>query len=90
MSPKPTLIIHGATSYTAAELLVYLESHPQTDQFEIILAGRNLQKLEDVNSTLKIKRETFRVDTKDPDEVRALIKKGDVVINLAGKLVYKG
>lgn len=80
----PTLIIHGATAYTALNLLSYLESHAQTDEFNFILAGRNLKKLEDVNSSLKIKRELARVDTNDEGEVRDLISKGDVVINLAG------
>jgi short subunit dehydrogenase-like uncharacterized protein len=84
MHSKPTLIVHGATAYTSHFLLLYLESHPQTNDFDVILAGRNLKKLEDVNSTLKVKRELFQVNTKDEDEVRAMVNKGDVVVNLAG------
>jgi short subunit dehydrogenase-like uncharacterized protein len=86
MSPNPTLIIHGATAYTALTLLSYLESHPQSDEFDIILAGRNLKKLEDVNSGLNVKRELFRVNLKDEGEVRELVGRGNVVINLAGEL----
>jgi short subunit dehydrogenase-like uncharacterized protein len=82
--PKPTLIIHGASSFTATELLAYLDAHPQGDQFDFILAGRNAAKLEARNAPLKTKREVVVVDLSDEGSVRALVAKGQVVVNLAG------
>lgn len=84
---KPTLIIHGASSFTATELLSYLDSHPQGDQFEFILAGRTRSKLEAKNAELGIKRQVEVVDLTDERSVRALVEKGDVVLNLAGTSV---
>ena len=84
MAPKPTLIVHGASSFTATELLSYLDSHPQGDQFEFILAGRTLSKLEAKNRDLGTEREIVVVDLTDEASVKELVSKGDVVINLAG------
>lgn len=87
---KPTLVIHGASSFTATELLSYLDSHPQGDQFEFILAGRTRSKLEAKNAELGIKRQVEVVDLTDERSVRALVEKGDVVLNLAGTSTVLG
>lgn len=84
MVHKPTLIIHGASSYTATELLAYLDTHPQGDQFEFILAGRTEAKLESKNDGLSTRREVVAVDLSDERSVEQLVEKGDVVVNLAG------
>lgn len=81
---EPTLIIHGASSYTAKELLKYLESHPDGRSFEFLLAGRTKAKLDKVNEGLKKAREVVVVDLEDEGSVKRLIAKGNVVINLAG------
>jgi short subunit dehydrogenase-like uncharacterized protein len=86
MTRKPTLIIHGASSFTATELLSYLDSHPQGDQFDFILAGRTLSKLQAKNAELGIEREVATVDLSEEASVRGLVERGDVVVNLAGRL----
>lgn len=85
---KPTLIVHGASSFTATELLAYLDSHPQGDQFEFILAGRSAEKLDAKNGPLKNKRQVVTVDLGDEKSVRNLVAKGQVVLNLAGRCRY--
>lgn len=82
---NPTIIVHGASSYTAKELLKYLESHPDAGSFEFLLAGRTKSKLEKANEVLKKPREVVVVDLEDEGSVKRLIAKGDVVINLAGQ-----
>nr|XP_018261104.1 uncharacterized protein I303_06825 [Kwoniella dejecticola CBS 10117]OBR83262.1 hypothetical protein I303_06825 [Kwoniella dejecticola CBS 10117] len=83
-SKKPTLIIYGATSYTARQLLAYLDTHPDSVSFDFILAGRNQQKLEQANNKLSQSREVVACQLDDPDGVRSLVAKGDIVVNLAG------
>ncbi|WVW86380.1 hypothetical protein I302_108426 [Kwoniella bestiolae CBS 10118] len=86
MTPKhkPTLIIYGATSFTARQLLHYLDTHPEGDQFEFILAGRNRQKLEVANAKLQRSREIIVCQLDDENGVRGMIERGEVVVNLAG------
>jgi len=81
---KPTVILYGATSYTGKELLNYFDTHPQNSEFDVILAGRNGAKLQNVAKDLKKRHETAVCRLTDADEVRDLISRGDVVINLAG------
>lgn len=87
MPSKPTLVIHGASAFTATELLSYLDNHPQGELFEFILAGRTRSKLEDKNAGLKNRREVLVVDVSKENDVKALVAKGDVVVNLAGEYV---
>lgn len=82
---NPTLIVHGASSFTAKELLRYLDSHPDAGSFEFILAGRTKAKLDKANEKLKKKREVVVVDLEDERSVKSLVARGEVVINLAGK-----
>ncbi|WWD19827.1 hypothetical protein CI109_104293 [Kwoniella shandongensis] len=81
---KPTLIVYGATSFTARQLLKYLESHPESSQFKFILSGRNAGRLESVNARLNTPREIEVADLADEARVKELVKKGDVILNLAG------
>ena len=84
----PTLIIYGATSFTARQLLLYLDTHPDSSQFEFILAGRNAQKLESLNEDLlQTRREVIACDLDDGIGVKRLVEQGQVVVNLAGMSV---
>jgi len=83
---KPTVIVYGATSYTAKELLIYLDTHAQNDEFDVILAGRNEDKLKAVSSKMKKKHEIAACQLDDEEGVKKLIARGSVVINLAGEL----
>nr|XP_018999967.1 uncharacterized protein I203_07496 [Kwoniella mangroviensis CBS 8507]OCF63428.1 hypothetical protein I203_07496 [Kwoniella mangroviensis CBS 8507] len=84
MTSKPTLIIYGATSFTARNLLSYLDTHSEGDSFEFILSGRNQQKLEIANGKLQRPREVVVCQLNDEDDVKKLVEKGQVVVNLAG------
>ncbi|WVQ94909.1 hypothetical protein IAU59_001995 [Kwoniella sp. CBS 9459] len=82
---KPTLIIYGATSFTARQLILYLDNHIDGKLFDFILAGRNASKLEATNNKLAGgKREIGVCQLDDEEGVKELVAKGDVVVNLAG------
>jgi short subunit dehydrogenase-like uncharacterized protein len=82
---KPTLLICGATSFTARVLLTYLDTHADSSRFEFILVGRNASKLDEANAALRTKRETLVVRLEDEGEVERMVERGDVVLNLAGE-----
>ncbi|CAK9780092.1 unnamed protein product [Cutaneotrichosporon oleaginosum] len=89
-SHTPTLVVYGATSYTAKHhLLPYLASHPDADSFRLVLSGRNIDKLTAVNDLLppNAEREIFPLKLNDQGGVEALCKRADVVLNLAGTLL---
>ncbi len=87
MSRKPTIIVYGATAFTAGPLLPYLDEHEDGDQFDFIIAGRNKTKLDAVNAKLRTKREVVACDINDEEAVKRLVDKGDVVMNLAGRCI---
>ena len=83
---KPTVIVYGATSYTAKELLLYLDTHTENDQFDVILAGRNEDRLKTAASKMKKQHAIAVCQLDDQADVKKLVAKGNVVINLAGEL----
>jgi short subunit dehydrogenase-like uncharacterized protein len=84
MPRRPTIIVYGATAFTAGPLLPYLDTHPDGEEFDFILAGRTKSKLDAANAKLTTKRKVVALDLKDKEGVRGLVEKGDVVMNLAG------
>jgi short subunit dehydrogenase-like uncharacterized protein len=82
---KAKVIVYGATSFTARELLTYLDNHPQSHLFDVILSGRNLQRLQASAEKLEKKHKIVACQLDDQEGVKNLISQGDVVINLAGE-----
>ncbi len=85
MARKPTIVIYGATAFAAGPLLPYLDEHPDGDDFDFILAGRNKSKLDAANAKLNIRREVVPLDLSDEESVKKLVATADVVMNLAGE-----
>lgn len=81
---KPVLVIYGATAYTAQQLFTYLDEHPEAEDFDFIIAGRNQTKLDKLNENLKTKREVIACELNDEEGVEAMVKRGDVIVNFAG------
>lgn len=88
----PTLVVYGATSYTATQhLLPYLATHPEADKFELVLAGRNAGRLEAANALLPgSTRKIVALTLEDTAAVEGLVGRADGVINLAGEWVEAG
>jgi short subunit dehydrogenase-like uncharacterized protein len=80
----PTIIVYGATSYTAYQFLQYIQSHPDADAFEVILAGRNRAKLVELANKLDKDWNVQAVELSDQEAVKNLVQMGSVVVNFAG------
>lgn len=84
-----TVTVYGATSYTGStHLLPYLDTN-YAGQVHLVIAGRNRAKLDALNATLSGSNEKHRsvaaLTLDDPEAVKALVDRSDVIINLAGK-----
>lgn len=87
---KPySVCIYGATSYTGRQVIDYLASHPQSKAFTFALAGRNKEKLEKLQSEddNAKKHDILVVDLQKEDEVKDMVAKSTVILNLAGELL---
>lgn len=87
----PTLVVYGATSYTATQhLLPYLATHPEADKFDLVLAGQNTSRLDAANALLPgSTRKIVTLTLDDTPAVEALVKRADAVINLAGMWIHE-
>lgn len=81
--PK-TVTIYGATAFSAGPTIGYLANHPESAEFDLILAGRNRQKLDKVQSGLDKKADVVAVQLDDEEGVKSLVERSDVIINFAG------
>jgi short subunit dehydrogenase-like uncharacterized protein len=88
--PTPTLIVYGATAFTAQPLLQYLKSHPDKGHFSVILSGRNLAKLDALNEKHGTHWPVIPADLKNEAQVVSLVENGDIVLNLAGPFARNG
>lgn len=89
-----TVTVYGATSYTGStHLLPYLDTN-YAGQVHLIIAGRNRSKLDALNASLSAINEKHRsvaaLTLDDPEAVKALVDKSDVIINLAGEFFCTG
>ncbi|ORY31619.1 Saccharopine dehydrogenase-domain-containing protein [Naematelia encephala] len=81
---KPTLIIYGATAFTGRQVVEYLDTHPDRDEFDVIISGRNAARLDGVKKGLKRDYKVVVLDLGDEQGVGGLVRMGEVVVNLAG------
>ena len=81
-----TLAIYGATAFTAGPVIEYLDNHPDSGQFKLILSGRNLEKLDKIQAKLSKKVEIVGLELSDEPGVKSLVDRSDVIINVAGTL----
>jgi short subunit dehydrogenase-like uncharacterized protein len=81
--PK-TVAIYGATAFSAGPTIEYLLNHPESADFKVVLAGRNRQKLEKLESSLSQKLDIAVLALDDSEAVKSFVDSADVIINLAG------
>lgn len=81
-----TVAIYGATAFSAGPAIEYLLSHPESADFRLVLAGRNRQKLEKVESNLAKGKdvEIAVLELGDEEAVKRFVESADVIINFAG------
>jgi short subunit dehydrogenase-like uncharacterized protein len=81
-----TVTIYGATAFTAGPVIEYLDHHPDSGLFKLILSGRNLEKLDRIQAKLSKKVEIVALELSDEEGLQSLVGRSNVVINVAGKL----
>jgi short subunit dehydrogenase-like uncharacterized protein len=103
MSREFDIIILGATGYTGqyesarrkprcspyvGRLITrYLEKHPERSKIKYAIAGRSVNKLNDLTKELKLDQSNVTiigVNISDFDELEALVKRTRLVINCVG------
>lgn len=80
-----TVAVYGATAFSAGPTIEYLLDHPESADFDLILAGRNGDKLDKVVSGFSKKVETVVLQLNDEEGVKKLAERTDVIINFAGR-----
>ncbi|KAK4687657.1 hypothetical protein P7C73_g2462, partial [Tremellales sp. Uapishka_1] len=84
-SSQPSILVYGATSFTALQFIEYIESHSQAKAFHTILAGRNGAKLEKLNAKLGGKWDTVAFELEDDQVVQGHVERCSIVVNFAGR-----
>lgn len=78
------IIVFGATGFTGkivARELVELAKH---ESFSWGIAGRSQAKMDKVLATCQTKVETIIADINDPDSIRNMCSKANILINCVG------
>lgn len=94
--PRHTILIYGATSYTARLVIDYLSAHPERKAFTYALAGRNPDKLKKLVDEVhrededgeQGKTEWIACPLEDTEQgrkrVAEMVSDAEIVVNLAG------
>lgn len=80
-----TVAVYGATAFSAGPAIEYLLDHPESADFELLLASRNGEKLDKVNSGFSRQSETVVLQLNDEEGVKKFAERADVIINFAGE-----
>jgi short subunit dehydrogenase-like uncharacterized protein len=83
-----TVTVYGATAFSAGPCIEYLVDHPESDQFKLILSGRNQEKLDKIQARLSKRVEIVALELSDEEGVKELVERSDVIINVAGMLLW--
>ncbi|WP_280480069.1 saccharopine dehydrogenase NADP-binding domain-containing protein [Nocardia cyriacigeorgica] len=76
------IILLGATGYTGSRVLSNLASMPQ--ESDIVLVGRNSERLRQQAHTAGVECETFQADASVPGALDSVLRKNDVLITTVG------
>lgn len=92
-----TFIVYGASGYTGQLTLEYICKHCDPTKVKFALAGRTAHKVEAVKKKVFAEYEWKGVDPpvigaslKDPQDVRRMVQRCDVMVNIAGPFMLTG
>lgn len=90
MQTEFDLVIYGATGFTGRLAAQYMMRPGIGDRLRVAIAGRNLQKLEEVQALCAIKPAIIIADSTQPTSIKAMVQKTKVVLSLAGPFTLYG
>lgn len=82
MQNRYDLVIYGATGFAGSVATKHLMESP--NEMRVAIAGRNRQKLEDLQQLCKIKPDIIIADSNDTASVESMVQSTKVVLNFAG------
>lgn len=86
-----TVLVIGATGFTGKLVAIYLATHPELSNFNLVLGGRSQSKLDAVVAELPAgTARTVKIDVNNDEEVENAVKPVNVVINTAGPFWHYG
>jgi short subunit dehydrogenase-like uncharacterized protein len=81
------VVLYGATGFTGKLVAQYLANHPERSRISWAIAGRNPNKLKDLNSALPHSGGLpglIVADTSDPASIDAMVSSARVIVTTAG------
>ena len=78
------LVIYGATGFTGTLSTKRLTKKGQNENLRIAIAGRNQQKLEQLQASCEVKPGIINADSADIKAIEAMVQRTKVVLNFAG------
>lgn len=90
MQKEFDLIIYGATGFTGRLAAQYLLRKNIGSHLRIAIAGRDLQKLKEVQQSCEIKPALIVADSTHPASINEIVQKTHVILSLAGPFALYG
>lgn len=84
MQNRYDLIIYGATGFAGSVATKHLMESSNLNGMRVAIAGRNQQKLENLQKLCKSKPDIIIADSNDPASVESMAQRTKVVLNFAG------
>src|SRR3990167_6170350 len=84
MQNRYDLVIYGATGFAGSVATKHLMESSNLNGMRVAIAGRNKQKLEDLQKLCKFKPDIIIADSNDPASVESMAQSTKVVLNFAG------
>lgn len=88
-TPRPYhVVLYGASGFTGRQTAQYFDQHAGAIRWAI--AGRNHQKLKQVQATLSTPVDIFIADSQDQEGLDTIAEKTQVILNTAGPFALHG
>lgn len=84
------LIIYGATGFTGRLATLYMMQHGTADQLRIAIAGRNEDKLRQLQGSCDTAPGIIIADSTKPDTIDQMVQSAKVVVSFAGPFTHYG
>lgn len=83
MQNRYDLVIYGATGFAGSVATKHLMESSDLNGMRVAIAGRNKQKLEDLQQLCECKPDIIIANSDDPESVEAMVQSAKVVLNFA-------